>query len=146
MRLLLTMKSTMCSRDDIRKFEKMWCEILNADLNTNSPITTVKEKREKQAEYCLINKDVIIRKQAECYVKNREDILRKKAEYYEENRQEVCRKQAECYRENKDIFKKRIAAYYQQNREDILRKKRSTIGKTETAKNSFVSCVRSRFR
>ena len=46
MRLLLTLKSTMCSRDDIRKFEKMCCEILNADLNTNSPITTAKEKRE----------------------------------------------------------------------------------------------------
>ena len=51
MRQLLSLESTMCTRNDIRKFEKMWCEILNADLNTNSPITTAEEKREHDVAY-----------------------------------------------------------------------------------------------
>ena len=86
-RQLLSLESTMCTRNDIRKFEKMWCEILNADLNTNSPITTTEEKREHDVAY-----SAAYRKE------NKEEISRKKAEYYRKNRNskkffcELCQK------------------------------------------------------
>ena len=59
MRPLLSLESTMCSSDDIRKFEKMWCEITNADLNTLSPIRSAAEKREKKDRtvYLLYHKN-----------------------------------------------------------------------------------------
>ena len=64
MRPLLSLESTLCTRDEIRAFEKMWCEILRCDLNSYSPI----------------------RSAAVRYKENREVILRKKAIRYQNNK------------------------------------------------------------
>ena len=71
-RPLLSLESTMCSRDDIRKFEKMWCEIFNVDLNTLSPITSAEERREREVLRYKENRDVILRKKAIRYETNRD--------------------------------------------------------------------------
>ena len=60
MRPLLTL---VCSRDEIRTFEKMWWDILRADLNSYFPI----------------------RSAAERYRQNKEEICRKNAERYQQN-------------------------------------------------------------
>ena len=65
-----------CRRDEIRKFERMWCKILRSDLNTLSPFTSAEERKEYQiahaAAYRKENREFIKRKKAERYVKNRD--------------------------------------------------------------------------
>ena len=103
MRPLLTLEST---GDEIRAFERMWCEILRSDLNTISPIRSAAERYQN-------NKEVILRKKAEHYRKNKEVILRKNAERYQQNK-EVLRQR---YQENREFFKQKSAEYREKNKD-----------------------------
>ena len=47
---LLTLK---CSRDEIRAFEREWADLLEADLNSVSPMTTAEEKRVAANRRCV---------------------------------------------------------------------------------------------
>ena len=105
-RPLLTLESTMCSRDEIRVFERMWCKILNADLNTICPSRSDAERYQQ-------NKEVILRKKAEYRQNNREDILRKKAVHYRKNKEVILRKNAKRYQQNKEVILRKKAEYRQ---------------------------------
>ena len=112
MRPLLTLESTMCNRDEIRTFERMWCEILRSDLNAICPIRSGAERYQQ-------NKEVILQKQAEYRGKNREVILRKHAEYRGKNK-EVIRQR---YQQNKEVILRKNAKHYRKNKEEISRRR-----------------------
>ena len=80
---LLTLE---CTRDEIRAFERKWVEVLEANLNSISPMTTAVEASQKQAEYRENNHEEISRQKAEYYASNRDEICRKHAEYRANNR------------------------------------------------------------
>ena len=109
MRPLLSLESTICSSDDIRAFQRMWCEVVRSDLNAKCPSRLEAEYREK-------NKEVIGRKQAERYHQNKEVICRKQAERNQQNKEVICRKQAERYQKNRDKICLRKAERQRQNR------------------------------
>ena len=67
-----------CDRNEICKFERKWVELLEADLNTNSPFQTEDEYNEYQKEY-----------QKHYYEQNRDEIRQKQANYYEQNKSEI---------------------------------------------------------
>ena len=71
---LLTLK---CTQNEIRAFERSWFEVLEADLNLISTLTTVEEKKLKDAER---------------YRKDRERILKNCAAYRERNREQIYQK------------------------------------------------------
>ena len=64
-----------CGKDEIRRYEKKYCEILQPDLNTYSPLRTVDEKKEYKKKYNV-----------EYRQNNKEVIRQKKAEYHQENK------------------------------------------------------------
>ena len=87
MRQLLSMN---CTKNQIRVFERMLCEILRSDLNSCVPFQTDAERM----EYC------------EAYRKNNREVIRQsKAAHSEKNREEIRRKKAERYRRNRDSKK-----------------------------------------
>ena len=56
-RPLLSLESTICSHDDIRKLERAWCEKLRSDLNTRLPFQTDKKNGPTmQTVYLVRNK------------------------------------------------------------------------------------------
>jgi len=55
--------------------EQHWCNILNASLNTRSPIRDIEKKKKRQKKYYEDNKTQIKLQQKEYYLKNREKIL-----------------------------------------------------------------------
>ena len=56
-RPLLSLESTICSHDDIRKLERAWCEKLRSDLNTCLPFQTDKKNGPTmQTVYLVHNK------------------------------------------------------------------------------------------
>ena len=97
MRPLLTLEST---RDEVRAFERMWCEILRSDLNSYSPIRSAAERYQN-------NKEVILLKKAERYRRNKEVILLKKAEHYQKNREFYKQKSAAYREKNKEVLRRR---------------------------------------
>ena len=108
-----------CTRDEIRKFERRWCEVLEADLNSYSPIRSAAERYQN-------NKEEICRRSLERYRQNRG----KAAEWYRQNREDIRRKQASYYAKNKEEICRRRLERYRQNREEILRKQAEHRAKT----------------
>ena len=90
---LLTLE---CTRDEIRAFEQEWADLLEADLNSNLPMTTAEEKREAAN-----------RRGVKHYANNLKEVLLRKAEYRAKNREVLRRKAVERRakdREQKKFF------------------------------------------
>ena len=107
--LLLTLE---CSRDEIRTFERKWCELLEADLNTTSPITSREEALEKKREQSRVS-----------YARDREKIREKQKSYYEKNRERVREQQKSYYEKNCERLREKQKLYYEKNRERALEEK-----------------------
>ena len=112
---LLTLE---CTRDEIRSFERKWCEVLEADLNMRLPIISVEEVRGKKAEYYAANHQEVREKQAAYYAANLEKIQEKQAAYRAANREKIREKMVEYRAANRE----KSAAYYAANREKIQEK------------------------
>ena len=52
---MIPLLSFTCDKKTIMEFEKEWCNALNADLNTYSPISGFENKREYDADYYKFN-------------------------------------------------------------------------------------------
>ena len=96
---LLTLE---CTKEEIRFFERKWCELLEADLNTNSPFVTLEED---------------LRRRRARYAANRKEILEKVKAYYAANREKVKERNAAYYAANREKILKRAKARYAANRE-----------------------------
>ena len=83
---LLTLE---CTRDEIRAFERKWVEVLEANMNSISPMTTAEEVKRRKAEYREVNREEVKRWSAERYRRNREELCRRSAEHNAANREEV---------------------------------------------------------
>ena len=94
---LLTLE---CTRDEIRAFERRWFEVLEADLNSNLPIISAEEIREKRVEYYTANSEKILEKRAEYGKAN----LEKTKAYYAAKREKILEKQAEYRTANREKF------------------------------------------
>ena len=95
-----------CDRNEIRKFERKWVELLEADLNTNSPFQTEDEYNEYKKEY-----------KKHYYEQNRDEIRQKQANYYKQNKDEVRQRQTDYYKQNKDEGRQRQKEHHKQNKE-----------------------------
>ena len=73
---LLTLE---CTRDEIRAFEREWADLLEADLDSVSPMTTAEELSRMRVEYREKNRKEIRKQQAEYREKNRETIRKRAA-------------------------------------------------------------------
>lgn len=104
---VLPLLSFTCDKETILGFEKEWCEVLDADLNTSAPIITEEEKREYGTIY---------------YQSNRESILQKHKQHYGLNKESILQKQKQHYDLNKESILQRQAKYRELNRESILQK------------------------
>ena len=91
-----------CDKKTIRELEREKCSELNADLNTNEPITTPEEKIQYKADYREKNKEAILKNQADYREKNKEAILKYAADYYEKNKEKVNKKIADCRKKNRE--------------------------------------------
>ena len=70
-REIIPILSRICNKDTIHKLEKEWCDILNADLNSNSPFTNFNTKsKEYFANYRELNKEKINQQIAKCHKSN----------------------------------------------------------------------------
>ena len=94
-----------CTRDEIRAFERKWFEVLEADLNSISPMTTAEEVKRRKAEYRENNREEVKQWSAERYRRNREELCRRSAEHNVVNREEISKKSAERHRRNRDSKK-----------------------------------------
>ena len=81
-----------CDKEQIRKFEKKWLKILEADLNTYSPHRTKNDIRQQQKKF---------------YIEHKEQILQKNRKYYEENKNAIIHKNINYYQNNKDAILQR---------------------------------------
>ena len=88
------LETTTCSKDDLRKLERAWCEKLHSDLNTRLAFQTNEERSEYCESYRAVNRELIRKKSAVYYAANRE----KSAAYYLTNR-ETIRERASVNRE-----------------------------------------------
>ena len=60
-----------CIQKTIREFEREWCDLLNADLNSNSPFSNLNSKsKEYFANYCKLNGEKIYQRIAKCHKSN----------------------------------------------------------------------------
>ena len=125
-----------CTKEEIRSFERKWFELLEADLNTNSPFTSKEEAREKQKAYHEANREKIIEKQKAYEAANREKIresqkeyeaanLEKRKAYYEANREKIRERQKEYHEANREKILERKRAYNAVNREKIREKQKA---------------------
>ena len=71
-----------CDKKTIFEFEKQWIDLMGASLNTFSPIT---DRKEYKAEYHKNNRGAILKRQAEYWVVNKDMLLKKGKEYRENN-------------------------------------------------------------
>ena len=85
-----------CSKEKIRHFEKKWMQILDADLNTYSPLRTEEENKQREKE-----------QKAKYYKQNSEKIRQQQKEYnllyFEKNIQEkrfYCSTCDKAFRDN----------------------------------------------
>ena len=85
---ILPLVSRGCNIKTIREVERKWIKILDADLNTYSPVT---DQKEYMATYRKNNKDTIKERQAAYYGNNKDAIKEQQAAYYENNRDLVRR-------------------------------------------------------
>ena len=99
---LLTLE---CTRDEIRAFEREWADLLEADLNSISPMATAEESSRRRVEYYASNREEIRKQQAEYRKKNREKIRQETAEYRKKNREKIRQETAE-YRKKIKASKK----------------------------------------
>ena len=69
---IIPLLSRTCDKKAILELEKKWCKIIGADLNTLSPIRTPDEKRQYDANYRELNRDVVSQYMANYFKKNKE--------------------------------------------------------------------------
>lgn len=91
---ILPLLGRTCDIKTIYELERKWIDVVGADLNTNSPITTISEKKEHKKEY-----DV-------GYYENNKEVIKKRQADYRKNNKAAIRQQQADYREN--IGKKRF--------------------------------------
>ena len=120
--IISPLESTTCSNDDLRKLERIWCEILRSDLNTRLPFQTDEEKREYSETYRTNNREAILRKKPEYRANNHEEIQQKQALYHANNREALLRKKAEYCAKNREVLRQKAAEYREKNRETIQRR------------------------
>ena len=96
-----------CTKEEIRSFERKWCELLEADLNTNSPITSKEKILEKRRVRYGVNREKNLKKAKAYYAANRG----KRKEYYAANRE----KRKEYYAANKEKILERERAHRKAN-------------------------------
>ena len=89
-----------CTEEEIRTFERKWCEILEADLNMKSPITSKEEARGKSKAWYAANREKSLKKKKEYREKNRD----KEKTYREANKEKILKKQREYYAANREKF------------------------------------------
>ena len=71
---IIPLLSRICDKDTIRKVEKKWCDLLNTDLNSNSPFSDFDTKsNEYFTNYRKLNKETINQKIAECWKSNKQN-------------------------------------------------------------------------
>ena len=99
---IVPLLTLVCTRDEIRTFERNWAVLLEADLNLILPMTTAEELRRRNSEY---------------YANNRKEILKQQAEYREKNRKEIHKQQAEYREKNRKTIRERAAAYREKIKE-----------------------------
>ena len=85
---MIPLLSFTCDKKTILEFEKEWCNALNADLNTYSPVLTPDERKQYNADYREFNKEKIKKQKADYYESKKEAIKQKQADNRELNRQE----------------------------------------------------------
>ena len=126
---LLTLE---CTQDEIHAFERKWADLLEADLNSISLITTAEELSRRNAEYYANNRKEIRKQQAEYREKNRKEIRKQQAEYREKNR-ETIRERAAVRRKKIKESKKFFCGVCELSFES----RREQRNHTETLKHQF---------
>ena len=118
-----------CTKDEIRSFERKWCELLEADLNTYSPFVSKEGTKEKQkeydAKYLAANREEINERRRANRASNREEILEKEKAYRAENREKAQEYRKKHYEANREELIEKQRAYHAANREKILKKQRA---------------------
>ena len=112
---LLTLE---CTRDEIRSLERKWCEVLEADLNTISPITSKEEARREKNEHYVSNHEKILRKRAEYREKNKEKVREQDRASYDRNREKILEKKKAHYEKNHERIRERQREYYKARKKD----------------------------
>ena len=88
---MVSLLSITCDRKTILEFEKEQCNKLNSDLNSNSPVLNLENRKEYSANYRELNKETIKQQKAEYYKLNKQN-----KKYY----CDVCEK---SFRSNGDL-------------------------------------------
>ena len=84
-----------CDKITIRNYEKSWHDLLNADLNTVSPVLDLKKRKDYMTNYRKLNKETI-----DGYKKRHKD-------YRKLNEESI-----KLYNANKYIENKKLKKYY----------------------------------
>ena len=69
--------------NEARARERYWYEQFNTTLNTNIPIVSNDEIKQRKKNYSAINRNSILEYQKKYYIQNKETIIIKDKEYYE---------------------------------------------------------------
>ena len=81
-----------CDINKICEFEKAWVAVLNANLNTNSPVREEKTVQEYKVNYYKANKEAIRVYQKEYYKANKKAVREYQKEYYKSNKEAIRQK------------------------------------------------------
>ena len=108
-----------CDKITIRNYEKSWHDLLNANLNTVSPVLDLKKRKDYMTNYRKLNKETIKQWHAKHYEANKDIILRKEAEYRKNNMEVIQQRNLNYYENNKTVIKKRHKDYRKLNEESI---------------------------
>ena len=116
-----------CTKEEIRSFERKWCELLEADLNTYSPFVSKEETREGykaySASYRAANREKILERKRAYNAANREKINEKQRAYNAANREKINEKQRAYNAANREKINEKQRAYRAAKKEKILRGK-----------------------
>ena len=86
---IIPLLSRTCDIKTICEVERKWCGIMHADLNTLSPITTLAERRQQQADYYEANKEAILKRHT-AYRETNKEAIRQKRETIKQNKVHYC--------------------------------------------------------
>ena len=93
---ILPLLGRMCDIKTIRELERKWISVLQADLDTNSPVREEKTVQEYGVNYYKANKEAI-----RAYQKDYQK------EYYKANKEAIREYQKEYYKSNKEATRQK---------------------------------------
>jgi len=108
---------TYCDKQDARKLERYYIELLGASLNSDIPGRIKKE-------YYNDNKQKISEKAKEYYQNNKEKISEKRKEHRQDNKQQINEQKKEYYQENIEKIKEKQRKWHQNNKQKISEKRK----------------------